>query len=109
MLLNNRVYNVLKFVAQILLPATGALYFTLAQIWGLPEAEKVLGTIASVDTFLGVVLGLSTRAYNNSPDRFDGTFVLVPDAENEVSNLKLADVDYHALETKNQVTFKLER
>jgi hypothetical protein len=44
----------------------GALYFTLAQIWHLPNAEEVIGTIAAVNTFLGVLLGISTRSYNRS-------------------------------------------
>jgi hypothetical protein len=108
-LLKDRAYKVLKFVALILLPALGTLYFTLAQIWGLPEAEKVLGTITSVDTFLGVLLGLSTKAYNNSEAKFDGTFELVPDEENGVSNLKLNSVDYDALTTKSEVTFRIQR
>ena len=106
---SNKMYNGLKQVAQVWLPAAGTLYFPLAQIWGLPAAEQVSGTVLAVDTFLGVVLGLSTKAYNNSPARFDGTFELIPDAENGVANLKLTSVDYNALETKNSITFKVER
>ena len=48
----------------ILLPAIGALYFTLASIWGLPYAEQIVGTITGIDTFLGVILGISTSKYN---------------------------------------------
>lgn len=106
---SDKVYNGLKSVAQVWLPAAGTLYFALAQIWGLPAAEQVSGTVLAVDTFLGVVLGLSTKAYNNSPAKFDGTFQLVPDPENGVSNLKLTSVDYDALSTKNEVTFRIQR
>lgn len=106
---SDKVYNGLKQVAQVWLPAAGTLYFALAQIWDLPVAEEVSGTVLAVDTFLGVVLGLSTKSYNNSPARFDGTFELIPDAENGVANLKLTSVDYNALETKNSVTFKVDR
>lgn len=64
MKLNNKVYNILKWIAQYLLPALGTLYFALAGIWGLPYGEQVVGTITAVDTFIGVILGLSTMQYN---------------------------------------------
>lgn len=62
--MSNKVYDILKFIAQILLPAMGTLYFALAGIWGFPYAEQVVGTITAVDTFLGVVLGISSANYN---------------------------------------------
>lgn len=62
--MSNRVYDVLKWVAQYLLPALGTLYFALAGTWNLPYGEEVVGTITAVDTFLGVVLGISTAQYN---------------------------------------------
>lgn len=65
MKLDNRTYDVLKFIAQIVLPAAGTLYFALASIWGLPYGEQIVGTITAVDTFLGALLGISTAHYNN--------------------------------------------
>lgn len=62
--MNNKVYDVLKWIAQILLPALGTLYFALAGIWDFPYAEAVVGTVTAVDTFLGVLLGISTINYN---------------------------------------------
>lgn len=62
--MSNKVYDVLKFIAQILLPALGTLYFALSGIWGFPYADQVVGTITAVDTFLGVVLGISSANYN---------------------------------------------
>lgn len=61
--MSNKVYDVLKFIAQILLPAIGTLYFALASIWGFPYAEQVVGTITCVDAFLGTILGISTSIY----------------------------------------------
>lgn len=61
---NNKVYDVLKFIALVLLPAAGTLYFALAGIWGFPYGEQIVGTITAVDTFLGVILGISTAQYN---------------------------------------------
>ena len=66
MFLSNKAYDVLKWVAQIFLPAAGTLYFALAGIWGLPYGEQIVGTIVAVDTFLGVLLGISTKQYNKS-------------------------------------------
>lgn len=63
MKLNNKVYDVLKWVALILLPALGTLYFALAGIWGFPYAEQIVGTITAIDTFLGVLLGISNNSY----------------------------------------------
>lgn len=62
--MSNKVYDVLKWVAQYLLPALGTLYFALAGTWDLPYGEEVVGTITAIDTFLGVVLGISTVQYN---------------------------------------------
>lgn len=66
MKLSNELYDKLKWVAQYLLPAVGTLYFTLSTIWGLPYGEQVVGTFAAIDTFLGVLLGISTANYNQS-------------------------------------------
>lgn len=64
MKMNNKTYDILKWIAQILLPALGTLYFALSKIWGFPFATEVVGTIAAIDTFLGAVLGISTANYN---------------------------------------------
>lgn len=61
---SNDTYDILKWIAQIILPALGTLYFGLASIWGLPYAEAIVGTITVIDTFLGAVLGISTIQYN---------------------------------------------
>lgn len=68
MKLKNETYDVLKFIAQILLPAAGTLYFALAKIWGLPYGTEIVGTITAVDTFLGALLGISTNNYNKGPE-----------------------------------------
>ena len=62
--MNNKVYDILKLIAQIFLPALGTLYFALAGIWDFPYAEAIVGTITAVDTFLGIILGISTIQYN---------------------------------------------
>ena len=66
MKLENKVYDVLKFIAQIFLPALATLYFALAQIWGLPYGEQIVGTITAIDAFIGALLGISTAQYNKA-------------------------------------------
>ena len=61
--LNGKVYDVLKFIAQIVLPAIAALYGTLAGIWGLPYGEAIVATISAVDVFLGAVLMIDSKNY----------------------------------------------
>lgn len=62
-MLKSKTYDILKTIAQIWIPAAGTLYFALAQIWNLPYAEEVVGTLTAIDTFLGAVLGISTVKY----------------------------------------------
>lgn len=68
MTMSNKVYDVLKWIAQYLLPAAGTLYFAIAGVWGLPYGEQVVGTITAVDTFIGVLLGISSANYNQSAE-----------------------------------------
>lgn len=68
MKMSNKVYDTLKWIAMYLLPALGTLYFAIAGIWGLPYAEQIVGTITAVDTFLGVMLGISTNQYNKNKE-----------------------------------------
>ena len=68
MKLSNKAYDVLKWIAMYLLPALGTLYFAVSQIWGFPYGEEVVGTITAIDTFLGVILKISTNQYNKTQE-----------------------------------------
>lgn len=61
--ISNKLYDFLKFIAQIVLPALGTFYFAIASIWGLPYAEQIVGTITAIDALLGALLGISTMQY----------------------------------------------
>lgn len=106
--LSNGAYDALKFVAQILLPALGTLYFTLASIWSLPNPEGVSGTVLAVDTFLGVLLGLSSSSYKNSDAKYDGVMHV---AHNQEDDTKLVTFevpgDPHDILDKKEVMFKV--
>jgi hydrogenase/urease accessory protein HupE len=64
MKMSNKTYDILKWVAQLLLPALATLYAALATIWGFPYGEEIVGTISAVDVFLGAVLKISSDQYN---------------------------------------------
>lgn len=72
MKLSNKTYDILKFIAQVVLPALGTLYFAISVAWakygGLPYAEEIVGTITAIDCFLGALLGISTMQYNKGGD-----------------------------------------
>lgn len=70
--MKNKTYDRLKWTAQIALPAIGASYFGLGQIWGFPNGEEIVGTITVIDAFLGTLLGLSAKHYNDDPKQIDG-------------------------------------
>ena len=63
---NDKIYDVLKWIAQLFLPALGTLYSALAAIWGFPYGEQIMSTILAIDTFLGAILGISNMNYKKS-------------------------------------------
>lgn len=69
--MSSKVYDFLKFICQILLPAAGTLYFALSRIWDFPLAEEIVGTITAVDAFLGAILGISSMQYYKETEALD--------------------------------------
>ncbi len=65
---NDKVYDTLKEIALIVLPAIATLYLTLAGIWKLPYPQEVSGTIIAVDTFLGAILHISNKQYKEAQE-----------------------------------------
>ncbi len=61
---DNRTYDLLKWVALVVLPGLGSLYAALAQMWGWPYVEEVPGTLQAICFFLGALIGVSTASYN---------------------------------------------
>ena len=64
--MSNKTYDILKYIAQVVLPAVGTLYFALAGIWNFPYGEQIVGTLTAIDTFLGVLLRISTVQYEKA-------------------------------------------
>ena len=107
MILSNKVYDALKVVTLLILPAAATLYFTIAQIWGLPNAEEVIGTITAVATFLGVITRVSTSSYQKSDMPYDGVMNITEKPEGgKVFDLQL-NGDPADLSWQKVVSFKV--
>jgi hypothetical protein len=107
-MITGKLYDQLKFLAQILLPALGTLYFTLAQIWGLPSAENVVGTIVAVDAFLGVLLGISQVNYSKHVGQ--GDLMVEEDESGKSAGMRLVlDETPEDLIAKHEVRFRVKK
>lgn len=106
-LLSSSVYDKLRPIAQIWLPALAVFYISVAPLWDLPKQEEVAGTIMALNLLVGVVMGVSHRQYSNSDARFDGTVVVVP---NEDGNSDLnVSLDSLAIARKKEIVIRVDR
>ena len=80
MTLSNKVYDTLKWIDIVVLPALGTAYAGLAQIWGFPYPEEITGTIMVLCTLLGALLGISSETY------YKQTSLPMPEDEAEADN-----------------------
>ena len=64
MILPDKLYNVLKWLCLIFAPALITLLTTIFTLYGIPNVEIVTGTIAALATFIGALIGVSSKAYN---------------------------------------------
>ena len=64
MKMSNKAYDVLKYIALIVLPALATLIVAIFKIWNIPYGIEISGTIMAIDTFLGAILKISTDNYN---------------------------------------------
>ena len=105
--LSSDVYDQLKRLTTVILPGAGALYFALAQIWGLPAAEQVVGTIAALNVFLGVLINASSKNHNSDVNSVGGSLNILPnDAGGKTYSLSV-DADPAELDSKSEVRFKI--
>lgn len=107
-LFSNKVYDGLKWVSFVLLPALGAAYFALSQLLGLPFGVEVVGVLAILDTLLGTLLRKSTQQYENSDAKYDGAVVIAANAETGNSDLNVS-LNPQALASKREITVRVNR
>lgn len=104
--MNNKTYDILKYIAQIVLPALGTLYFALAGLWNFPYGEQVVGTIAAIDAFLGAILKISSVQYYKQGRDTVGTVTVNP--ENETADFNFNDISADDLVNLKQVKVNVE-
>ena len=106
MIKSNNLYDRLKFVTQVLIPGVGSLYFALSQIWGIPGAAKVVGTLTVIDTFMGVLLHLNSQVYLASDAQYDGSVDITETDAKKSYSLNL-NSDPSELDGKKRLVFKV--
>lgn len=105
-LLSDGVYNALKHVASVGLPALATLYFGLAQIWHLPDTTEVVATITAVNVACGALLGYSSVTYNGSDSKYAGVIEVAENDLKKVFSLNLNALP-EELEQMAEATFKV--
>lgn len=104
-MITGKLYDYLKWSAQVFLPGLGTLYVALAALWGLPGAQAVAGTILAIDTFLGVILGISQVNYGK---QISNGIMQVHETDAKLTySLVLDDADLENLANKSEVRFKV--
>lgn len=104
MKISNKTYDVIKWIVTIVLPAIITLYSALASIWGFPYAEQIVPTLAAIEVFLGVIMGISTHNYNKTCDG-----MLHVDMSDEAKDNYLFEVDdLDGITDKDRITLKIK-
>ena len=104
-----KTYDILKWTVMVVLPAISTLYLGLATLWGLPAAEKVVGTITLLTTFLGVLIGISANRYKNSDAPHDGRLVVHEDPGGVSGFMLELDGDPELLKDKDAISFRVQK
>lgn len=104
---SGKTYDFVKKLVQMILPALGTLYFSLANLWDLPAAEQVVGTLTAFTLFLGVLVGISSNRYNAGTVGYDGQMLVsTNNAGSTMYTLEL-NVDPEEIAKKASIAFKI--
>lgn len=104
--MKNKTHDILKYIAMIWLPAFGTLVFALTDLWSVSWGQQAVGTIMALDTFLGVILGISTRTYNMAGGNFDGH--LIVDQEDPLKDTYTLDLKTPLSEIPGKTDIRLK-
>ena len=108
LILSSRAYGFAKHLVQVVIPAFASLYFGLAAIWDLPASEEVVGTLAILATFLGLVLGISSNNYESSGAAYDGALVVTKHPDDSATFVLELNDDPTILDGKESIRFKVQ-
>lgn len=81
---NSKVYDVLKWIVLVCLPACNCLWLALSQIWSLPYGKPISLTISAVTAFLGALIGVSALQYSKLKE--NGVELIADESEIEDDN-----------------------
>lgn len=108
--ITGKPYEFLRAMAMFWIPAFATLYFTLAQLWNLPEADAVVASLTAIDTFLGGVLGVSRNNFKAVAERTDGSFVYIPqEGGKRIYRLELTPEAEDNFHKKTRLVFDLKK
>lgn len=105
-LLTNRVYDTAKNFVVLYIPAAVTLYIGLALIFGFPFVDEVTKATPLVLAFLGTVLKISDKTYENSGQKYDGAIVADPENEEGLYPLQIK-LTAAELQNKDSVQLKV--
>lgn len=110
MTLKSPLYDKLKFIAQIALPALATLVAAVAGIWGWSAAEEVVATIVAVDLFLGALLQISSSNFKASDfTAFDGHVEVHEQGDKKVFSLVIPGDPATILDNKDQLVLRVDK
>ncbi len=105
-LLSDGTYLKLKTITTMVLPAAVTLYIALAQVWHLSKVEEVVGTLASVNAFLGALVAFSTKSYNNGSTKYAGEIQVTDNGAKKTATL-VVNGDPEDILALSEATFKI--
>lgn len=114
-IMNKKLYDVLKVISLVFLPALATLYVALGGLWNFPAVTQVVGTIAAIDTVLGLILNKSSQNYINSPYNLVGAesvgkLVVIQDEEGAAEGMRMeAYKDPFVVPDQQKVVFDVGR
>ncbi len=108
MIIPKKLYDVLKWVALVALPAFSAFYYVLALTWGFPAVMQVMATVAGTETLLGTLLGISSAKYRNSDARFDGDLNIIKSDTSLINQLDIK-TDPATLGNQKELVLKINK
>lgn len=107
MKMDSKTYDVLKYIAQIVLPALATFYAGVAKIWGIPYGVEIPGTIMLLDAFLGALLMISSKKYYASGQDTDGTLMIDSSGDVEKWLFQLDDTPLEDIADKARILLKV--
>jgi hypothetical protein len=87
--INPKIYDFLKYVALVILPAAAALILGLGVLLNWSPATVAAGVVTLVDTFLGGILGKSASNYKQQAPNVFGDLIVAQDLDGQPAGIRI--------------------